>query len=134
MIINQIGGGGDTSGAEWYVYSQTIPSQTSNTMLGDNAQDLTLYDSVWQLNFDISYPIEIAGESYNTWTEFAEAATQYYITTNKQQIANAGSYDSVTVAKTVGDGFKAFNIFPAPMTESSVTFPEFDFMIVAKFT
>lgn len=132
MIFN-LTGGGDTAGAEYYVYTQTIPSQTANIMVGDESQEKTMYDTVWQLNFDLTYPIEIAGQSFATWAEFTAAASDYYITTNKQKQALTGSYDAVTVVKSVGDGFKAFNVYAAPITDTSVTFPEFQFILIAKF-
>ena len=136
MIINMIGNNNDSSDGEYYIFSQTIPSQTSNTIVGDPDQDITTYDSIWQLNFDITYPIQIAGQSFATWGEFANAATDYYITTSKQQRAKV-YYDKLTATKDVASGFNAFMIRPFPQDvgpiSSSVTFPEFKLMIFAKF-
>lgn len=136
MIINMVGNGNDSSDGEYYVFSQTIPSQTSTTMFGDPNQDYTTYNSIWQLNFDITYPIQIAGQSFSTWGQFANAATDYYVTTDKQQRANV-YYDKLTATKDVASGFNAFMIRPYPQgvgdIEDSVTFPEFKLMIFAKF-
>ncbi len=133
MIINLVDDSTDGSGGNYYVYTQTIPSQTTTTMFGSTNEDKTMYDSVWQLSFDITYPIEIAGQSFATWNEFTAAATEYYITTDKQNNGMTGSYGSVTVTKSVGDGFKAYNVYAPPINTDNVTFPEFKFVLVAKF-
>ena len=133
MIINLVDDSTDGSGGNYYVYTQTIPSQTTTKMFGSTDEDKTMYDSVWQLSFDITYPIEIAGQSFATWDEFAVAATEYYITTDKQHSGMTGSYDSVTVTRAVTNGFKAYNVYAAPINTDSVTFPEFKFVLVAKF-
>ena len=135
MIINQIGGGGESTGAEWYVVSVPIPSMTG-TLVGDSNQELSMYDAMFTSNFDITYPFEIAGQSFNDWVSFADAATQYYLSTD----ATTSGYSNFSSVLTVCRGVGNFKVFKGvlggslDMGTTTTTIPAFNMIVAAKFT
>lgn len=129
MIVNQI-----ADGSQWHIVKIPVPSMTA-TLIGDSNQEITMFDAMFMTTFDIAYPFEIDGRSFNSWGDFLDATIEHYISTDNAQFPYTHYTSNIMVTRGVGC-FRAIKglIGGTNMDYSNTTtIPAFNMIIAAKF-